>query len=82
MMESAKSKFPARMKGTRFPDRSDRWPIGMRKRALAAAWRVKISPVWAMGDPRLAGVRERKRKGPRIGGKNVAVSRPGRRSSS
>jgi hypothetical protein len=36
-MATANSRFPARMKGTRFPDRSDRWPIGIRKRAFAAA---------------------------------------------
>src|SRR5512134_3080992 len=62
MMERAKRRFPARMKGTRFPDRSDRWPIGIRKRALAAAWHVKISPVWAMETPASRAYRGKKAK--------------------
>jgi hypothetical protein len=51
MMERANRRFPPRMKGPRFPVRSVKWPNGTRKRALAAAWHVKMSPVWAMEIP-------------------------------
>src|SRR3972149_5140176 len=62
MMERPNSRFPARMKGTRFPDRSDRCPNGIRKRALAAAWHVKINPVWAMEIPVSRAYRGKKAK--------------------
>ena len=38
---------------SRFPVRSDSFPTGMRKTALAAAWQEKMSPVWVMEIPAL-----------------------------